>query len=154
MRFSMKAVCVWTCLFIAWALSGCQLGPGKEITSTKPYADLIGAKYSVVADDLYAYGVYDSIDDRRLGYVALVPSPKMAGPEFAFSRIVPKGQVITILGAWRQSIPLQSGVYYLIAVENLDLPRGVPIRVELFRGNESVGADLNPAIYRRLPKGN
>ena len=76
------------------------------------------------------------------------------GPEFAFRRNVPKGQVIRILSAWRNFILFESGVYYLVAVENSDLLQGIPIRLELSRGNEGVGADLNPAVHRKLPKDN
>jgi hypothetical protein len=80
----------------------------------------------------------------------------IGGPEIAFRRNVPKGQVIRILSAWRQRfIPFESGVYYVVAIENSDLPQRVPIRVELRTvGNEGVGADLNPAVYRKLPRGN
>lgn len=100
---------VWVCLSIALTLAACSLGPGEEITSTKPYADLVGERYSVVTDNLYAYGVYESID-KKIGHVTLVPRPGLSGPEFAFRRNVPKGQVLTILGAWRQFKPFDSGV--------------------------------------------
>jgi hypothetical protein len=151
----MTQVRVWTWLCVLLTLTACQMGPGEEIASTKPYVDLIGAKYSVVADNLDAYGVYESLDNKVLSYVTLVPLG-IGGPEFAFRRNVPKGQVIRILSArqhWHVPL-LESGVYYLVAVENSDLPQGIPIRLELSRGNEGAGADLNPAIYKRLPKGN
>jgi len=135
------------------ALAACQVGPGEEITSTKPYADLIGARYSVVGN-LFAYGVYESLDNRTISYVILVPPPGVGGPEFAFRRTVPNGQVIKILSAWRQFVLLENGVHYLVAVENSDLPQGIPVRLELIRGNEGVGADLNPAVYKNLPKDN
>jgi len=135
------------------ALAACRAGPGEEITSTKPYADLIGAKYSVVADSLYAYGVYESLDDRRVTSIELVPRGRIGGPEFAFRRTVPKGRVIRILSAWRRFPLMERSVHYLVAVENSDLPQGIPIELQLDRGNEGVGADLNPAVYRKLPRG-
>jgi hypothetical protein len=139
-------------LGVGLSLAACQVGPGEEITTRKPYADLIGARYSVIGD-LEAYGVYESLDNRTLSYVILVPPPGVGGPEFPFHRTVPKGQLITILSAWRQFVLLEKGIYYLVAVENSDLPQGIPVRLELMRGNEGVGADLNSAIYRRLPEG-
>lgn len=45
----MRDARMWTGLCVALTLAAC-VTPGKEITSTKPYADLIGAKYVVVAD--------------------------------------------------------------------------------------------------------
>jgi len=142
----------WACLFVL-ALAACQVDRGKEITSTRPYADRIGAKYSVVIDDLYAYGVYESLNDRRVSYIELVPL-NIAGPEFAFRRKVPRGQVIRILSAWRRFPLLDRSVYYLVAVENPDLPQGIPVELQLDRGNEGIGGELNPAVYKRLPKEN
>jgi len=146
----MRDIRAWTCLCVVLLLAACSVGPGENISSTKPYADLIGAKYIVVADNLRSYGVYESVDDKStISFVELLPL-ELKGPEFAFRRNVPKGQVITILSVWRHLILLESGVYYLVAVENSDLPQGIPIRLELSRGNEGVGADLNPAVYSRL----
>jgi hypothetical protein len=145
------SVCVCMCL-AAMAVAGCQVGAGEEITSKKPYADLIGAKYGVEGDNLYAYGVYESLNDRKVTFIELVPE-NIAGPEIAFRRRVPKGQIIRILSAWRHFVLFDNGVYYLVAVENSDLPEGIPIRLGLSRGNEGVGVDLNPALYKRIPNG-
>src|SRR3990170_4222992 len=110
---------------VVLALAACNAdaGAGEDVTSTKPYADLIGARYSVVADGLYAYGVYDPSDNETIRYVTLVPMG-IGGREFAFRRNVPKGQVITLLSSWSQPILFRSRVYYLVAVENSDLPSG------------------------------
>ena len=134
------------------AFAACQVGPGEDVTTRKPYSDFIGARYIVVGD-LYAYGVSES-RDKALNYVILVPPPGVGGPEFPFRRTVRKGQVIKILSAWHQFVLWEKGIYYLVAVENSELPPGIPVRLELMRGNEGVGADLNTAIYRRLPRDN
>ena len=145
-------VVMWLCVVLT--LTACQEGAGEEITARKPYADLIGAKYSVVADNLVAYGIYSSLDTQTIGYVMLKPGGA-SGPEIAFRRNVPKGQVIRILSAWRRFILFESGVYYVVAIENSDLPQGIPIRLEIYKGaNGGVGADLNPAVYKKLPKAN
>src|SRR4051812_31429391 len=98
----MRRYLFWTCLLIFLTLAACYnaafyIGPDRDITSTKPYADLIGAKYSVVADNLIAYGVYD-FDNRTLKFIDLIPLG-IGGPEIAFRRNVPKGTVIRILSA-------------------------------------------------------
>lgn len=141
--------CIYMCVL---ALAACSSGPAKEITLMKPYADLIGAKYRTV-DNVYAIGVHDSLPNRTVGWIILSPI-KLGGRENVLLRTIPKGQTIQILSAWHHLMLFDSGVYYLVAVENADLPQGVPIRLELFRGNEGVGADLNPAIYRKLAKNN
>lgn len=147
--FAIRAV-RWMNLCVVLAVAACRAGPGEEITSAKPYADLIGARYSV-AEDLYAYGVYESLDDRRVTSIELVPRGRIRGPEFAFRRKVPRGTVIRVLSAWRRFPLMERSVYYLVAVESSDLPQGVPIELQLDRGNEGAGAQPNPAVYRRLP---
>jgi hypothetical protein len=150
----MRGVRAWTCLGVLVVIGACRIGSGEEITSTKPYANLIGAKYSVVADNLYAYGVYESLEDKRLSYVTLIPGVGMDGPEIAFRKQIPKGQVIEILSAWRRRVLFGTGNYYLVAVQNSNLVGDIPIRLEIAGGNEGMGAVLNPAIYRRLPRDN
>lgn len=149
----MRHVRGWTSLCVVLLLAGCRGGPGEELTSVKPYADLIGAKYSVIADKLYAYGVYESSTSKRITSIELVPIG-IGGSEFAFRRSVPKGTVIRIVSAWRRFPLMESSVYFLVAIENSDLPQGIPIEVQLDRGNEGVGADLNPALYKKLPRHN
>jgi hypothetical protein len=150
---SLAAARAWACLCMVLALTGCQVGLHEEVTSKKPYADLIGAKYSVVADGLYAYGVYESRNNKTIRFVDLIPLP-IGGSELAFKQTVPKGRVIKILSAWRHHKVLETLVYYVVAIEDSDLPESAPVWLELSRGNEGVGVDLNPAIYKRLPKGN
>jgi hypothetical protein len=145
---------VYLCVVLVEA--ACQAGPAEEISSTKPYSDLIGARYTVVADYLDAYGVYESLNDRTLTFIELIPGrPGIAGPEIAFRRNIKKGQVVKIRSAWTHFVLSGSSVYYLVDLKNSDLPSGVPVRLPLSTGeNKGIGADLNPVIYKRLQKDN
>jgi hypothetical protein len=134
------------CVYLVVAASR----PDEELTATKPYADLVGTDYVVITDDLYAYGIRRNYGDTVISWVKLIPGVGIGGPEVAFRRHIPKGQIIQILSAWRQPLLFDNGVYYRVAVRNSDLPSDVPTAVELFRGNEGEGAELNPSIYRKL----
>ena len=150
---SPRRIRAWVCVGLVWAGSACAAGPGRDISSVDPYASMIGARYVVVADDLEAYGVYGSIDDRIVSFVELIPArPGIGGVEIAFRRRVRKGQIIRILSAWRRFILFEFVVYYRVELENSDLSKGLPARLTLMRGNGDSGADLNPTIYRRLGK--
>jgi hypothetical protein len=130
-------------------LFGC--GHDEELTSKNPYADLIGSEYRVIVEDLYAYGIYQSPEDKStIGRITLIPGVGIGGRDVAFRRHVPKGHIIRIISAWRQPLLFDNGVYYLVAVEGVDFPSGVPVNLELFRGNEGVDADLNPNVYVKL----
>lgn len=54
------------------------------------------------------------------------------------------------MSAWRQFPGMEGSVYYLVDIEDSDLPPGIDVRVQLSRGNEGVGADLNPEVYKKL----
>jgi hypothetical protein len=143
------AIGVATSVCLMVGLGGCTQGR-EEITFTKPYADFIGREYRVITDDLHAYGVYDSLDSKKLIEITLIPGVGIGGPEIAFRKPVPKGQVIRILSAWQKSMLFERRIYYLVSVPNSELPQGVPIQVELFLGNKGVGADLNSSAYKRI----
>ena len=130
--------------------AACRQGQHEEMTRTPPYSDLIGTEYEVTTDDLYAYGVYESLPGKAVSWVTLVPGAGIAGPEIAFRRHLRRGQPIKILSAWRASILLEDGIYYRVAMPGADVP-DVPIRLELAHGNEAAGADLNPRVYRKVP---
>ena len=129
---------------------GCSSGPPRELTTSAPYAALIGTEYRVVSNDLWAYGVYGDWPERRVTYITLIPGVGIAGPEIDFRRRVPRGSMVRIDSAWRRKALLESGVYYQVTITDSDLPRDIPIRVELFRGNEGEGPNLNPSVYMRL----
>jgi hypothetical protein len=149
----MSCVRAWTCLCVLLAVGACRQGPPEQLTSSRPYADLIGARFEVIADDVHAYGIYESASDKTLVRVTLIAGVGIGGPEIAFKRHVPKGQVFTILSAWRKSLLFEQRIYYRVAFDDADLPRDVPIEVELFLGNEGVGADLNRNAYTRIGRG-
>ena len=141
------------CAMLAGA--ACQVDSGRDISSDAPYADMIGARYTVVADYLDAYGVYESLNDRIVTSIDLISlRPGISGSEIAFRRNVPQGATIRILSAWKRRVLFESGISYRVEVEGLDLAPGVPIEVKLFRGNEGGGANLNPGVFKRLPKEN
>ena len=103
--------CRLVCLCLVIAVGACNQGPDEELSSTRPYADLIGTEYRVVADDLNAYGIYGSWPDKTVTRVTLIPGLGIGGREIAFRRHVSKGQTIRILSAWRQPFVLDNGLY-------------------------------------------
>ncbi len=100
----------WVCFAIIIS-AGCSLGPAHDVSSERPYADVVGARYRVIADTLYAYGVYRSLSDRTISYVEFVPSALLEGSEFAFKKPVHRGTIIAVLSAWRQSSLLDDRIY-------------------------------------------
>ena len=139
------------CLIWIAASSACVEHAQDELTFTSPYANIIGTKYRTVAE-VNVYGIYKNMDRKEVSIITLIPGVGIAGPEVAFEKRIAKGQTIRILSAWRERKLLSSDVYYLVEFQDADLPRGIPIQIELSRGNEGVDAGLNPRVYEKLAK--
>jgi hypothetical protein len=131
-------------------LSACAKPSVVELSLTSPYAQVVGARYRII-EVVNAYGIYQDLDKRKvISYIELIPSIRIAGPEVAFEKRINKGNIITVLSAWRKSTLLSSDVYYVIALQDADLPRDIQVRIELSTGNEGDGAELNPHVYEKI----
>lgn len=123
----------------------------RDVSAEKPYANMIGRRYEVIADHLDAYGVFKEIGKPELDVVELIAlRPGVGGVEYAFRRNVPKGRVVRIVSARHRPVLFERGIYYLVEVENWDLPAGIPVELALSRDNEGEGAELNPTVFKRL----
>ena len=122
-----------------------------DISDHPSVADMIGREYRIIGD-VDAYGIRLDLQDKEASYVTLIPLPGIGGPEVVFVRRLPKGQVFRIKSATWEFTPFDNGTEYLIELQNSDLPRGIEVRLALFRGNDSGDTDLNPRLYERLAK--
>jgi hypothetical protein len=123
-----------------------------DLSSTAPNADLIGAEYRVVSNDVLAYGIYKGfIDLKNVGVILITPH-QQSGPEIAFVRRIPAGQVVKILRAGRRYVAGGSYDYYVVELPGAELPADIPIRIDLNRGNVGEGVDLNSSFYAKLSK--
>lgn len=141
----------FVCLIFLTVFSGCAKPAVVELTLTSPYAQVVGTQYRIIAA-VDAYGIYQDLDRKVISYIELIPGVGIGGPEVAFRKRINKGQIITVVSAWRESTLLSGDVYYVIALQDADLPRDIQVRIELSRGNEGVGAELNPHVYERIRK--
>jgi hypothetical protein len=120
----------------------------RDISREPLFVDMVGRQYRIIGD-VYAYGIKAELADKEASFISLVPRA-VTGPEVAFQRRLPIGQVFRIRAVRRQFVLFEKGIEYLIDLQNSDLPRGIEIRLELLRGNESGDVDLNPRLYERI----
>ena len=141
----------WAACSLLVAIGGCHQGPHSELTSVKPYADLIGSEYRVVATDVHAYPIYESVTTKNISRVAVIAGVGIGGSEIGSPINIPQGQIIRILSAWRKPLLFEDGIYYRVQLPGAELPQNVPIELELYLGNSGEGVDLNPRAYKKLP---
>jgi hypothetical protein len=140
-------ICQFVCLILLTILGGCA--KPADLTLTNPYAQIVGTEYRIVAA-VDAYGIYEDLDKKVISYITLIPGVGIGGPEVAFKKRIAKGQKIKILSAFRDRKFLYNDIYYVIALQGADLPRGIQARIDLSRGNEGVGAELNQRVYEKI----
>ena len=139
--------CICMCVT---ALAACSSGPATEITSTKPYADLIGAKYRTV-DNVYAIGVYDSLPDRTVGWIILSPI-KLGGRENVLLRTI-AGPNHSHSEARHHLVLFDSGLLSSSQSRTRIFPR-CSHQTGTISWKRGRRCGLNPAIYRKRAKNN
>jgi hypothetical protein len=123
----------------------------RDISRVAPFSEMIGHSYRIVGD-VDGQGVKPLLADVPPDYVLLEPRfPGYTGPEIAFTRPVPRGQVFRIAGAWMFDTLIDDTRYYVVEFEQQDAlgPR-VPVHLPLRGGNESANGELNPQYYQRV----
>lgn len=129
------------------SVAACGAVPREDMTTRRPYSDLVGAEFRVVASDVNAYGIYGNWPERVVTYVTFIPPPRIRGYEVAFHRQIPKGTTFRIVGVWRISYLFPPVLALRVELRGSDLPVGVPVEIDLSRGNEA-GPTLNPNVYQ------
>jgi len=137
------------CLIWLAVFTGCTEPTLVELSLSSQYGQIVGSEYRIIAP-VDAYGIYENLDKRVISYITLIPGVGISGPEVAFKKRIAEGQKIVVLSAWQERKLLHSNVYYVIALQDTDLPRDMQVRIDLSRGNEGVGAELNQRVYEKI----
>jgi hypothetical protein len=120
-----------------------------DVSGEPGFRDLIGQQYEL-AGAVDAYGISLDYSSEHVMYIALIPPPGIAGPEVEFSVPLEPGSRVTILKVLRSNRFPDPDMTFEVRLEGTRMPVDVPVRVDLFRGNEGAGpVGLNPKIYRK-----
>jgi hypothetical protein len=100
---------------------------------------------------LYAYGVAEDIDTGQLSVISL-KSLNLSGVEIISRQLIPKGSIMTIVGRGpKRFLEILYSDRYIVRVEGLDAPAGIPVVITVSCGNQGQSTALNPAIFKLLP---
>ena len=126
------------------AYAGCV-----AIASTDNDDALIGQQYEIVGE-LYAHSVADDLNSRVVSIIDLVPL-RLTGPEIISRQLVPTGSILTIVKkAPKRLFAFLYPDRYIVRVNTIDAPPGIPIVIGLSRGIEGTSTALNPRIFKPL----
>ena len=114
---------------------------------------LIGQKYEIVGK-LYAYSVAEDLNSRVVAIITLVPL-QLTGPEIISRQLVPTGSILTIVEKapkrfFERLFAFLFPDRYIVRVNTIDAPAGIPIVIGLSRGIEGQSTALNPQIFKPL----
>jgi hypothetical protein len=136
-------------LAAAGTLAFCMQETLTDVSSLPKFQPLVGAEFELVGN-LSTYGIRAHSHDQVV-YVTLIPPPGIRGNEVAFTHAVPIGARVKVVSISRSNRVIDNDVTLLVQLSGLRVRYEVPVRVDLFRGNEGEHElTLNPNIYRRL----
>ena len=111
-----------------------------------------GQKFEIVGE-LYAYGIIDNSRPAKLLNISLDPL-RLRGPEIISSQLVPIGSRITIVNKEpkraRAYFIFSYPVRYVVQIDSIDAPAGIPVVIDLCCGIEGKSTPLNPLIFKPL----
>src|SRR5690348_12073058 len=108
------------CSCLVMSLGACDERP-QDVTTIKPYADLVGTEYRVIADNVYAYGIYGDWPKRIVTYSVLIPGVGISGYEVGFRKHVPKGTIVSLVGVWKSWILFERVPFCVVTLRASDL---------------------------------
>ncbi len=127
-----------------------ELQPGSGVVSGG--SDLqSGQKFEIVGE-LYALGVTNDPRSRKLSIIGL-DRFRLRGPEIISVQLVPVGSILTIVGKEPQKrafFIFPYPVQYVVHINTIDAPAGIPIKITLEAGIEGKSTPLNPLIFKPL----
>jgi hypothetical protein len=110
-----------------------------------------GQKFEIVGE-LYAHGVITDPRSGKLSFISVVPL-RLRGPEIISSQLVPIGSILTIVDKEPKKRAFFVFPYpdrYVVHVNTIDAPAGIPVVIGLSRGIEGKSTPLNPLIFKPL----
>jgi hypothetical protein len=133
---------------VCCSLLGCEERLSADLSNEPEYKSFIGSRYEVTAD-LVAYAIKRTLN-RKAEYMTLIPPPGIAGPEVEFTIPVNRGSEVTILRVVKTNRWPDPDLTLIVRLADTRIPPQLPVRIDLFGGNERAGGVLmNPAIYRK-----
>ena len=133
-------------LLVLWVALSCPF----ETNAASGNKDLrIGQKYEIVGE-LYVHSVSDDLNSRKVSIISLVPL-RLSGPEIISRQLVPTGSVLTVVDkAPKKVFAFLYPDRYIVRVNTIKSPVGIPVVIDLSRGIEGKSTALNPLIFKPL----
>jgi hypothetical protein len=131
------------------SLFGCSDETRINVSEQDEFRRFVGMQFEVIGS-VDAYGIR-SHSRKEVEYATLIPLPGIDGPEVGFRTRLLIGSKVTVLRVVKTNRMFDPAMSYEVLLQGTQLPKAVPIRLDLFRGNQGEGAmQLNPQLYREL----
>ena len=121
----------------------------EDVSRDREFKNLVGTRYEIIGT-VDAYGIR-AHSKAPVEYITFIPPPGVEGSQIDFRLPIAPGSKITVLRVLRSNRLIDNNISFAIELQGTKMPVEVPMRIELFRGNEGEGrTQLNPTIYRRI----
>jgi hypothetical protein len=119
----------------------------RDVSERHP--EILKRRYEV-SGVLLAYGIRKH-SQAPIDYITLMPPPGIEGKQIVDLGRLPLGTVFQVKSVFLSNSFPDSNESLIVEFESYKFNVTVPVRIELFRGNEGRGTfELNAKIYKRL----
>jgi hypothetical protein len=119
----------------------------RDVSERHP--EILKRRYEV-SGVLLAYGIRKH-SEAPIDYITLMPPPGIEGKQIVDLGRLPLGTIFKVKNILLSNRFPDSNESFIIEFETYKFNATVPVRIELFRGNEGRGTfELNAKIYKRL----
>ena len=121
----------------------------EDVSKDPKFKNIVGTRYEIIGS-VDAYGIR-AHPKAPVEYITFIPPPGIEGYEVDFRLPITPGSIITVVQVLDSNRWPDPSLTFAIELQGTKMPVEVPIRIDLFRGNEGQGrAQLNPDIYRQI----
>ena len=120
-----------------------------DVSDKERYRHLVGAKYETIKwVTAYFMRWHPS---ETLEYVTIEAPPGFAGRDIKSKVLLEPGTIIVVNQVMESNRLLECDISFIVTVEGLDVPPGIPVQLDLFSGNQGDGCpSVNPEAYRLI----
>jgi hypothetical protein len=120
-----------------------------DVGSSLEYIDMVGTKYTVISP-VNAFGIRKH-SNASVDYITIIPPPGIDGAQIGFKIPIAIGEIFTIETVYESNRIFDSSISFGVNIDGSSVPKNLPIRIELMRGNQGLTRlSLNPSIFRKM----
>lgn len=130
---------------ISMLLTACFVVPMEDVSSNAAYSKVLGKRFKL-NQQVWAHGIADSKEHKRIEYIRLVPGVGLGGSEVLSKEPLASGTILQVTRVLKARPPF-SRIDYVVKVLGLERFRGYEVRIRLSGSINELNYGLDESVY-------